>query len=158
VTRIRLQSVAAAGLATVLLLGAARVDPISVQLDGYADRSIAIEFTQYLGALYAHCPYALGSYSYIELVGIRRIHRTIKLSDEEKGEGIEERSELTLQPKKSRFYWNSGKKWIDWGRGPELRYAAERRRRAPWTFSKDQHVCAHGEPQDKSLAADLPRG
>jgi len=156
--RFGVQSIAAASLAAAFLFGAARVDPVTTQLDAYADRSVAAEFTQYLGALYAHCPYALGTYSYIELAGIRRVHRTIALSDDEKNEGIEARSELTLQPKKSRYYWNLGKKWEDWGRGPELRYVAERRRGAPWVFTKDQHVCAHGEPQDKSLAADLPRG
>jgi hypothetical protein len=156
--RFGLQTVAAASLAVAFLLGTARLDPVTAQLDAYADRSIGAEFTQYLGALYAHCPYALGTYSYIELAGIRRVHHTIQLSDDEKSEGIEARSELTLLPKKSRFYWNLGKKWIDWGRGPELRYLAERRRGAPWVFSKDQHVCARGEPQDKTLAADLPRG
>jgi hypothetical protein len=156
VSRRRLRSVAA-GLAAALLLGAAPADRVTSQLDGYAERSLTDEFTEHRGALYAHCPYALGTYSYIELSGIRRVHRTLKLNDEELRDGIAERSELSLQPKKTRFYWNAGKRWVDWGRGPELTYIAERRGGA-WTFTRDQHICAHGEPQDKAFAPDIPNG
>lgn len=155
-TRVGLRSVAA-GLAATLLLSAAPVDRVTALLDGYAERTLQMEFTEYRGALYAHCPYALGTYSYIELDGIRRVHRTVKLNDEEIRDGIQERRELSLQPRKTRFYWNAGKKWIDWGHGPELKYVAELRSDG-WSFTKDQHVCAHGEPQDKALVAGIPKG
>jgi len=156
VSRTGLQHVAAVA-AMAFLLSAAPADRVSILLDGYAERTLQMEFTEYDGALYAHCPYALGTYSYIELAGVRRIHRTVKLNDEEIRDGIMERRELTLQPKKTRFYWNAGKKWIDWGRGPELTYVAELRS-GGWFFTKDQHVCAHGEPQDKALVAGIPQG
>jgi hypothetical protein len=144
-------------LAAAFLLGAAPAAPISIQLDGYAKRSLALTFTEYHHTLYAHCPYALGTYSYIELSGVRRVHRTVRLNDEQVQRGVEERSELILQPSRARFYWNAGKKWIDWGRGPELIYIAERRG-GVWSFTRDQHICAHGEPQDKASIDGIPKG
>jgi len=133
---------------------APRVDPVSAALARFAQTELDREFSADRNALYTSCPYALGTYSLIEISGIRRVYRIVKPDAEEEAAGITARRELTLQPKKVRYYWELGRKWIDGTTPPKLTYTADRR--GDWTFSADQHLCARGEPQAKPGVSRIP--
>jgi hypothetical protein len=132
-----------------------RPDPVSAQLARFAQTQLDGQFTAYRNALYTACPYALGTYSYIELVGVRRVYSSRKPGPEEDEAGVTDVRELTLQPKKARYYWEPGRKWIDGAHPPTLNYLADYRNGA-WTFEAEQHVCARGEPQVKPPASSIP--
>ena len=143
-----------------VLLGASyppgHVDVASSQLAQFAQSELEREFTAQRNALYTSCPYALGTYSFIELVGIRRIYRVVKPDPEEEAAGITLRRELTLQPKKARYYWEIGRKWLDSPNPPNLNYLADYRG-GKWWFVAKQHVCVRGEPQRKPAPSSIPR-
>jgi|GEM_PF-1379198 len=142
-----------------VLLGASnplgRVDIASTQLAQFAQSELEHEFTAQRNALYTSCPYALGTYSFIELVGIRRIYRVVKPDPEEEAAGVTMRRELTLQPKKARYYWETGRKWLDGPNPPNLHYLADYRG-GKWWFVARQQVCARGEPQRKPAPSTIP--
>jgi len=149
--------VALAALTAFLGAAAPPVDPVSAALARFAQTELDREFTAYRNALYTSCPYALGTYSLIEISGIRRVYSVVKPDAEEEAAGITARRELTLQPKKVRYYWELGRKWIDGPTPPRLSYSAELRG-GNWAFTADEHVCARGEPQKKPLASSIPPG
>jgi hypothetical protein len=131
-------------------------DVVSAQLVRFADNQLDGEFLAQRDALITACPYALGSYSFIALSGIRRIYRIAKPDDEQRASGVTASSELTVQVKRARYYWAAGKDWIVGSAAPTLHYYAERRD-GRWSFRPDQHICARGEPQQKPLAAEVPK-
>jgi hypothetical protein len=130
--------------------------PATSEVARFAQTQLDAEFFSERGVLYTACPYALGTYSFIELAGLRRTDRSMPVTDDEKAAGVTERRELTIQPKRARYYWAAGTKWIDWSRAPALRYEAELRS-GGWIFRAEQHICARGEPQVKPLAANVPK-
>jgi len=142
-----------------VLLGASNrsgyVDVASTQLAQFEQSELEREFTAQRNALYTSCPYALGTYSFIELVGIRRIYRIVKPDPEEEEAGVTMRRELTLQPKKARYYWENGRRWLDGQSPPNLHYFADYRG-GQWWFVAEQHVCAKGEPQQKPAPSSIP--
>jgi hypothetical protein len=126
------------------------------ELARFAAAQLDADFVSERGVLYTACPYALGTYSFIELAGLHRTDRSVPVTDDEKAAGVTEHRELTIQPKRARYYWAAGTKWVDWSRAPALRYEAELRP-GGWSFRAEQHICARGEPQAKPLAANVPK-
>ncbi|MBC5810880.1 MAG: hypothetical protein GIW95_08540 [Candidatus Eremiobacteraeota bacterium] len=132
------------------------LSPRLSQLAQFAVASVEREFTQRGNRWYAACPYALGTYSYVELSELRRSVRAPRPTDDEQDAGVVQRIEVTLHAQKARFYWAAGKVWKDYGIGPTLRYFAEYRKAGGWSFEADQHVCARGEPQKKPDLREVP--
>jgi hypothetical protein len=142
-------------LTTSVFTSTASTDFVLQDLTRYADEQLRTDFAQVGEALYTSCPYALGTYSLIELEGIRRIYRALKPDPEDERAGITAQRELTLQPKKVRYYWELGHKWIDGSQAPSLHYFADLRD-GKWWFTAEQHICARGEPQRKPVTSNIP--
>ncbi len=146
-------------IATALALlpsGPVPRDGASADLVRFAQTQLDDEFLAYRGALFTSCPYALGTYSFIELSGMRRIFRVLKPNDDEVAAGIDAHRELTFEFNRARYYWVAGKRWIGGPNPPALRYEAERSNGA-WSFRADQHICARHEPQQKPLLTDISK-
>ena len=120
-----------------------RHDAASAQLVNFAGAQLNAEFLPRRDALVTSCPDALGSYSFIELSGIQRIYSGA-------------RHELTIEAKRARYYWATGKRWIAGSPAPVLRYYVEENDGGP-AFRAEQHVCARGEPQQRPDPAVIPR-
>jgi hypothetical protein len=125
-------------------------------LTRFAQTTLDGQFLAYRNALYTGCPDALGTYSYIELVGVRRVYRVRKPGPDEDESGVTDIRELTLQPKKVRYYWELGHKWIDGAHPPNLHYYADLRD-GKWSFESEQQICARGEPQVKPTVTSIPK-
>jgi hypothetical protein len=115
----------------------------SAQLVNFADAQLNAEFLTRRDALVTSCPDALGSYSFIELQGVRRIYSAAQ-------------QELTIEAKRARYYWAAGKRWIAGSPGPVLRYYIEESD-GRQVLRAEQHVCARGEPQLRPDAAAIPK-
>jgi hypothetical protein len=113
----------------------------SAQLVNFADAQLNAEFLTRRDELITSCPEALGSYSFIELRGIRRIYSAAH-------------QELTIEAKRARYYWAAGKRWIAGSPGPVLRYYIEE---SDGRQVLRAHLCARGEPQLRPDPAAIPK-
>jgi hypothetical protein len=158
-------AIAAASLAAPLYAApvatpTAVIDPGTKLLARFAQASFDKEFAARNNAFYVACPYALGTYSFIELSGIRRVYRVLKPISEEEPGVVVARHELLYEPKKVRYYWDLGHKWIDGSQPPTLTYVGDYQHgmKGPnWRFEDKQHICARGEPQEKPALAAIPK-
>ena len=149
-----------AALALAAALGASAPIPdaghaVSAQLERFAQSQVDAQFLREGDVLITACPYALGSYVYIELSGIRRSQRSLS-PEEERGAGVGAVRELIVRAKRARLYWSPGKCWIVSAQAPALRFYAEEGAEG-WRFRADDHICARGEPQRKPAEGDVPR-
>ena len=152
-----LAAVAAFGILCGAAPPASKVDAgLSAQLLRFAQAQVDAEFLTQHDALITSCPYALGSYSFIELTGIRRVYGAARPEDSDHAPGVSSSLELTIQPKRARYYWAAGKRWIVSSPAPALHYYAEDHD-GRWTFRAEQHVCARGEPQRRPVASEIPK-
>jgi hypothetical protein len=129
---------------------------LSAQLASFAQAQLDAEFLAGRDSLATSCPYALGSYSFIELSGIRRIYAAVRPEESDRAPGVSEVLQLTVQSRRARFYWAAGKLWVVGSPIPALHYFAEKRD-GVWTFRAEQHLCARGEPQRRPVASEIPK-